>query len=245
MTVLLHRAGRRNLLLAREAARLLAGALGGEVGLATGGAGEWTLLGGGELVEGPRRPPERLVVLPRRDPRWSLEDLPKRPLVALPPGTRVVVPSDLGAFLLLRARPDLVPVRAGTFPFPEETPVLAEGPVDGRPGGDPLDPAGFLPAPGTGLAALLAEGAVPPAVRALEDGEARTLLTIERGLVEGVGDLPEGAALGVLARRKVSVLFGLRAVLFRPGQPPREVAADIPLENAGVFARGFGQHLRT
>ena len=78
---------------------------------------------------------------------------------------------------------------------------------------------------------------------ALEDPDARTCLRIERAFLEGVGDPGEGASLGVLARKKVSVLFGVRAVLFRPGSPPRDLAADIPLENAGQFARGFGRHL--
>ncbi len=245
MTVLLHRAGRRNALLAREAARALGAALGEVVEARTAGEGGWTLLAGEDLVRGAPTPAERLVVLGRRDPRWSLEDLAKRPLAGLPPGTRVVVGSDLGAALLLRARPDLEPVRAGAFPVPEETPVLAEGPFDGRPAGDPLDPAAFVPAPGTGLLALLAPGPVPERVRVLEDGEARTCLRIERAFLEGAGEPGEGASLGVLARKKVSILFGVRAVLFRPGAPPRDLAADIPLENAAAFARGFGRHLGT
>jgi len=185
------------------------------------------------------------VVLPRRDPRWSLEDLAKRPLERLPAGARVVVPSPLGEALLLRARPDLVPVRAGTIPVPEETPVLAEGPWDGRPTGDPLDAALFVPAPGTGLALLLGPpgDGVPAAVRALEDEEARVCLDIERAFLAGAGEPAGRAALGALARRKVSVLFSLRAVLFLPGAPPRELLADIPLADARAFARGFGRHL--
>ena len=239
MTVLLHRPGRRNAFEAGQAARALGSALGEPVEIRTEGAGPWTYVTGREILAVPAA---RLVVLPRRDPRWSLEDLPKRPLGALPPGTRVVVPSDLGVALLLRARPDLHPGRAGAFPLPEETPVLAEGPFDGRPAGDPLDPGAFLPAPGTGLCGLLAGERVPDPVRALEDRDARTCLAIERGVVEGVGG--EGV-LGALAAKRVSVLFSLRAVLFRPGAAPREVAADIPLEDAGAFARGFGRHLRT
>jgi len=138
------------------------------------------------------------------------------------------------------------PVRAGAFPAPEETPVLAEGPWDGRPAGDPLDPAVFVPAPGTGISGLLAPvGAdAPAAVRAMEDGEARTALDIERAFAATVGELPPGAALGVLARRKASVLHALRAVLFLPGEAPRDLGAEIPLADARAFARGFGRHLR-
>src|SRR5258706_12711028 len=109
-----------------------------------------------------------------------------RPLEALPPGTRVIVASELGAFLLLRARPDLRPVRAGAFPAPEETPVLAEGPYDGRAAGRPLLAAAFVPAPGTAIAALLAPAAgplAPPAARALEDEEARVCLATAREVV--------------------------------------------------------------
>jgi hypothetical protein len=169
----------------------------------------------------------------------------KRPLARLPAGAQVVVPSDLGAALLGRARPDLVALRAGAFPAPEETPVLAEGPWDGLPAGDPLDAALYVPAPGTGLAALFPpEGReVPAAVRALEDETARVALDVERAFVEGAGELPAGAALGALAVRRISVLFTLRAVLFLPGAPPRDLRADIPLADARAFARGFGRHV--
>jgi hypothetical protein len=231
MTVLLQRPGRRSAALAREAQALLAKAGAGE--------GEWTLLDGADLLAGPPLTTPGLVLLPRRDPRWSLEDMAHRPLDRLPAGTRVVVPSDLGAALLARARPDLVAVRAGSFPVPEETPVLAEGPFDGNPAGEPLDPRAFLPAPGTGLWALLG----PESARALADGDARIAVAIERGLVAGAGTLPPGASLGAHARRKASILWHLRAALFRPGEAPREVSVDIPLEGAGTFARGFGRHL--
>jgi hypothetical protein len=247
MTVLLHRPGRASALHAREAARLLGGALGEEVHSRVGAPGDgttWTLLPGSDLVRGPAPPRDRLVVFPRLDPRWSLEDLSKRPLPRIPAGASVVVPPGLGEALLGRARPDLLPLRAGSFPAPEETPVLAEGPYDGRPAGDPLDPGAFLPAPGTGLLALLAPAEVPPAVRALEDADARTALAIERAFVAGVGDLPEGGALGALSGKKVSVLFEVWATLFLPGAPPRDLKADIPLADAPAFAIRFGRHLR-
>lgn len=259
MTVLLHRPGRRGAaegegaaaLLARAlgdavAARAAAGGLAAALGAGEGAEGAWALAAGGDLLALPAAALARAVVLPRLDPRWSLEDPTLRPLESLPAGTAVVAGSDLGVALLLRARPDLRPVRAGAFPLPEETPVLAEGPFEGSPTTRPLDPAAFLPAPGTGLAALLPpRGEDPPAAaRALEDGEARTALVIERALAEGAGPLPPGAALGAMARRKVSVLFGLRAVLFVPGRAPRELKADIPLADARQFARSFGKSIR-
>jgi hypothetical protein len=256
--VLLHPAGRRAAVEARAAAGLLAGALGGEAETrpfaagereallrGDGPAGAWGLLPGRDLVAAPAPRAGRLVVLRRRDPRWSLEDLAKRPLARLPAGARVVVPSALGEALLSRARPDLAALRAGAFPAPEETPVLAEGPFDGRPAGDPLDPALFVPAPGTGLEALVApgDGDAPGPVRGLEDPAARVALDIERAFVAGAGDLPPGASLGALATRTLPILHSLRAVLFRPGAAPRVLRADIPEADARAFARRFGSHL--
>jgi hypothetical protein len=187
-----------------------------------------------------------VVVLPRRDARWSLEDMVKRPLDRLPPGCRVTVPPGLGEALLLRARPDLVAVKAGGFPAPEETPVLAEGPYDGRPAGDPLDAAAFVPAPGAGHAVLAPprDGETPGEVRTLEDAASRVALEIEAAFLEGVGALPGGACLGVHARRKLDALYGLRAVLFRPGEAPRDLSAEVPLADRLQFARAFGRHLR-
>ena len=216
-----------------------------EAARAGGVPGAWALLDGADLLAGAPSPAGRAVLLPRRDPRWSLEDLLHRPPDRLPPRTRVVAGSALGAALLRRVRPDLVAVAAGAFPLPEETPVLAEGPFEDLPAGIPLDPSVFVPAPGTGLGALAApEGVdVPPAVRALEDPESATALLIERAFVEGLGLLPPGTTVGALARRKVSVLFSLRAVLFLPGGEPRDLLAEIPLADARQFARGFGRHL--
>ena len=240
------------------AAGLLAAALGEEVVPVVAGAGErgallsgagvpgaWGLLLGEALLGLPAEALPRCVVLPRLDPRWSFEDLVHRPLAALPAGALVVVGSPLGAALLRRARPDLRPVAAGTLPVPEETPVLAEGPYDGGPGGHPLDIGRFLPSPGTGLAVLLppAGEEAPGAVRGIEDGEAATALRIERAFLRGVGELPPGASLAAFARRKVSVLFGLRAVLFPAEGEPRVLEVDIPIENASRFARSFGEHL--
>ena len=259
MIRILHRTGRRGADEGAGAAALLARVLGVETVPAAAGGAErealragagvteaWGLLLGGDLLALPAEALRRGVALPRLDPRWSLEDLVHRPLEALPAGTVVVTGSDLGAALLRRARPDLRPVRAGTLPVPEETPVLAEGPYDGGPGGRPLDLAAFLPAPATGLALLLppAGEEAPEPVRALKDDGAATALRIERAFLEGVGDLPPGAALGLLSRRKVSVLFGLRAVLLPPEGEPRTLEADIPLADAARFARAFGRHLR-
>jgi hypothetical protein len=174
-----------------------------------------------------------------------VEDLARRPLDRIPPGTGVVVASDLGEALLRRARPDLLPLRAGRFPAPEETPVLAAGPREGVPGGEPLDAKAFVPEPWTGLRLLLSPRgeAVPEEARVLEDGAARSAMEIEEAFRRGVGDLPPGAALGALASRKVSVLFGLRAVLFVPGEAPRDLDAEVPLRDARQFARAFGAHL--
>lgn len=249
MVRLLHRRGRVGTAEGRLWAERLAGALGVPVeprAAEPGESGEWRLLSGAGALAAILGSREQAVVLPRRDPRWSLEDMVKRPLDGLPPGCRIVAPPGLGEALLLRARPDVIPLKAGGFPAPEETPVLAEGPYDGRPAGDPLDAAAFLPAPGTGQALLLPPAGVeaPAAVRALEDAAARACLEIEAAFADGVGDLPAGAALGTLARKKVEVLYGVRAVLFTPGRPPRDFAAEVPLADRLQFARAFGRHLR-
>lgn len=240
----------------RGAAEVLAAALGtpvrprpfapGEREAARGAGvpGAWALLGGEDLLAAAPCPEARTVVLPRRDPRWSLEDPLHRGIEHLPPGARVVAGSPLGAALLRRCRADLVPVPAGAFPVAEETPVLVGVPLEGS-AATPLDPAAFVPAPGTGLLGFAAPAGeeIPPAVRALADEGAAVALRIERAFLAGLGPLPAGASVGALARRKVSVMFSLRAVLFLPGEAPRDLHADIPLANASQFARSLGRHL--
>jgi hypothetical protein len=252
---LLHARGRAGIEEARRWAARLAEALGVEVApravdpAARGEStepGAWRLLAGAEAVAAASAHRARVVVLPRRDPRWSLEDLVKRPIDRLPPGCRVVTPPGLGEALLQRERPDLVPVRAGGFPTPEETPVLAEGPYDGRPAGDPLEPSRFVPAVGTGHAVLVPPGeeAPPEGVRSLEDRVSRHALEIEAAFCAGVGELPAGASLGVLARRKLEGLYSLRYVRFAPGGAPLEATFEVPQADRVQFARAFGRHLR-
>ena len=252
---LLHARGRAGLEEARRWAARLAEALGDEVEpravdpAARGDSaapGAWRLLAGAEAVAAASAHRARVVVLPRRDARWSLEDMVKRPLDRLPSGCRVVTPPGLGEALLLRARPDLVPVRAGGFPAPEETPVLAEGPYDGRPAGDPLELSRFVPAAGTGAALLVPPGAEAPpeSVKALDDRASHHSLEIEAAFCEGAGELPAGASLGVHARKAMEGLYSLRYAWFRPGSPPQEASLEVPQADRVQFARAFGRHLR-